>query len=81
MRDRETEREREKQRHRQRQKQAPRREPDLGLDPGTPGSCPGPEAVLTTEPPGGSPHSLAFGQEEHSSDFEIHRIEMQILVE
>ena len=28
-------------RHRQKEKQAPRREPDVGLDPGTPGSCPG----------------------------------------
>ena len=36
MRDRE--RERERQRHRQREKQAPCREPDTGLDPGTPGS-------------------------------------------
>ena len=34
----------EKQIHRQREKQAPCREPDVGLDPGTPGSCPGPEA-------------------------------------
>ena len=32
--------ERERQRHRQREKQAPCREPDVGLDPGTPGSCP-----------------------------------------
>ena len=34
----------ERQRHRQREKQAPWREPDVGLDPGTPGSCPGPKA-------------------------------------
>ena len=34
--------ERERQRHRQREKQAPCREPDAGLDPGTPGSCPEP---------------------------------------
>ena len=32
---------RERQRHRQREKQAPCKEPDVGLDPGTPGSCPG----------------------------------------
>ena len=31
-------RERERQRHRQREKQAPCREPDVGLDPRTPGS-------------------------------------------
>ena len=30
--------ERERQRHRQREKQAPCREPDVGLDPRTPGS-------------------------------------------
>ena len=29
-----------RQRHRQREKQAPCREPDTGLNPGTPGSCP-----------------------------------------
>ena len=36
--------ERERQRHRQREKQAPCREHNAGLDPGTPGSCPGPKA-------------------------------------
>ena len=35
---------REKQRHRQREKQAPCREPDMGLDPKTPGSRPEPKA-------------------------------------
>ena len=35
---RERERERKRQRHRQREKQAPCREPDVGLDPGSPGS-------------------------------------------
>ena len=37
------ERERERQRHR-REKQAPCQEPDMGLDPRTPGSRPGPKA-------------------------------------
>ena len=37
-------REREGQRHRQREKQAPCREPDMGLDPGSPGSHPEPKA-------------------------------------
>ena len=41
---RDTQRKRERQRHRQREKQAPRRECDVGLDPGTSGSCPGPKA-------------------------------------
>ena len=41
---RDTERERERWRHRQREKQAPCREPDVGLDPGTPGSCLEPKA-------------------------------------
>ena len=40
MREREREREREMQRHRQREKQAPCREPDVGLNPGSPGSHP-----------------------------------------
>ena len=34
----------ERQRHRRREKQAPCREPDSGLDPGTPGLYPGPKA-------------------------------------
>uniref|UniRef100_A0A8C0LB18 mitogen-activated protein kinase kinase kinase n=1 Tax=Canis lupus dingo TaxID=286419 RepID=A0A8C0LB18_CANLU len=41
--ERQRERERERQRHRQREKQAPCREPDVGLYPGTPGSCPEPK--------------------------------------
>ena len=43
---RETPTERERQRHRQREKQPPCREPDVGLDPGSPGSRPGLQAVL-----------------------------------
>ena len=39
-------RERERQRHRQRVKQAPWREPDVGLHPGSPGSCPGLKVAL-----------------------------------
>ena len=35
---------RERQRHRQREKQTPCRDPDVGLDLGTPGLCPGPKA-------------------------------------
>lgn len=42
MRERETER----QRHKQREKQVPCREPDVGLDPGSPGSHPGLKAAL-----------------------------------
>ena len=41
---RDTEREREVQRHRQWEKQAPHREPNVGLNPGSPGSHPGPKA-------------------------------------
>ena len=43
-RERETEKERERQRQRQREKQAQFRAPDVGLDPRTPGSRPGPKA-------------------------------------
>ena len=46
MRDRKRERERERQRHRQREKQAALREPDVGLDPGSPESRPGLKAAL-----------------------------------
>ena len=38
------ERDRERQRHRRREKQAPWREPDVGLNLGTPGSHPGQKA-------------------------------------
>ena len=37
---RDTEKERESRRHRQREKQAPGREPEVGLDPRSPGSHP-----------------------------------------
>ena len=43
---RDTLREREAQRHRHREKQAPCKEPDVGLDPGSPGSGPGPKVAL-----------------------------------
>ena len=39
-------RERKRQRHRQREKQDPCREPDVGFDPGTPGSYPALQAAL-----------------------------------
>ena len=39
-------REREADNTRQREKQAPCREPEVGLDPGSPGSRPGLQAVL-----------------------------------
>ena len=38
--------EKHRERERQKEKQAPCREPDVGLSPGTPGSCPGLKAVL-----------------------------------
>ena len=43
---RERERERERGRDRQREKQAPCREPEVGLDPASPGSCPGLKVAL-----------------------------------
>ena len=58
--ERDREREGERQRHRQREKQAPCREPDVELDPGSPGSCP--ESKADTPPlnhPGvPKPHSF-----------------------
>ncbi|XP_048971873.1 protein FAM161A isoform X8 [Canis lupus dingo] len=43
-----TQRERKRQRHRRREKQAPCQKPDVGLDPRTPGSRPGPKADFNT---------------------------------
>ena len=42
---------RERQRHRHREKQAPRREPDVGFDPRSPGSGPGLKAALNCPEP------------------------------
>ena len=42
----------ERQRHRQRKKQAPFREPDAGLDSGSPGSHPGLKGVLNCQATG-----------------------------
>ena len=42
----------ERQRHRQREKQDPRGEPEGGLDPRTPGSCPEPKADAQLSHPG-----------------------------
>ena len=47
QRERERERERERQRHRQGEKQAPCQEPDVGLDPESPGSHPGLKVALS----------------------------------
>ena len=44
--ERQRERERDRQRHKQREKQAPCKEPNAGLDPGSPGSHPGLKEVL-----------------------------------
>ena len=43
------------QRHRRRKKKAPCQEPDVGLDPGTPGSRPGPKAGAKPLASQGSP--------------------------
>ena len=45
-RERKREREGDRQRHKPREKQASCREPDLGLNPGSPGSCPGLKVAL-----------------------------------
>ena len=52
--------ERGKQRHRQREKQAPCREPDVGLNPGSPGSRPGPKAGAKPLSNPGIPEKLLF---------------------
>ena len=53
------ERQREREREaetRAEKKEAPRWEPNVGLDPGTPGSCPGPKAGAKTTGPPRNPH-------------------------
>ena len=54
---------RERQRHRQREKQTPCREPDVGLDPGTLGSSPGPKAGAKWLSYPGTPglHIISYG--------------------
>ena len=57
---REREREREGQRHRRREKQPPCREPNVGLDPRTPGSRPGPKAGAKLLSHPGIPYFYVF---------------------
>ena len=59
------ERERERQRHRQREKQAPCWEPNVGLDPGTPGSCPGPKVGAKPLRHPGVPKIYLFVHDRH----------------
>ena len=47
------------QRHRQREKQAQCREPDVGLDPRSPGPCPGLKAALNRQATWAA-HALGF---------------------
>ena len=54
------EKERERQRHRQREKQAPCREPDVGLDPRTPGSRLEPKASAKPLSYSGIPGTCLF---------------------
>ena len=49
-----------RQRHRRREKQAPCQEPDAGLNPGTPGSIPGPKAGAKPLSLPGIPCSVFF---------------------
>ena len=60
MRQRERERERERERQRHRENQVPCQEPDSGLDPETPGSCPGPKAVTKLLSQPGNPNKIYF---------------------
>ena len=59
------ERERERQRHRRREKQAPCWEPNAGLDPGTPGSHPGPKAGAKPLSHLGMSYMLGLNKKEH----------------
>ena len=57
------ERERERQRHRRREKPAPCQEPDVGLDPGAPGSRPGPKAGAKPLSHPGIPSCVSYFKE------------------
>ena len=58
---------RKRQRHRQKEKQAPRRDPNAGLDPRTPG--PGTEPKAEAQPPShpGTPWEPCFNADSDSS--------------
>ena len=65
--------ERKRQRHRQREKQAPYREPDVGLNPGTPGSHPEPKAdTQLLSHPGVPLHDFKVGKAFLSKTLEEH---------
>ena len=64
-------RKRERQRHRQREKQAPCREPDVGLDPRSPGSRPGPKAGAKPLSHPGIPAMGDFDSGDHHHNREI----------
>ena len=64
-------RERERERERQREKQAPCREPDMGLDPGSPGSHPGLKAGTKPLSHRGCPKCLYFKHKGLGFCFEI----------
>ena len=64
---RDVERAKERQKHRQREKQAPCREPDVGLDPGTPVSRSGPKAGAKPLSHPGIPQSQTLNGEEHAA--------------
>ena len=59
----------ERQRDRQREKQAPFREPDVGLDPRTPRSCPGLKAGAKPLSPPGCPRIIDSLNKNNSSVF------------
>ena len=52
--------EREWQRHRLKEKQAPCKEPDVGLEPENPGSCPDPKAEAQTLSHSGIPRFVVI---------------------
>ena len=65
-------RRRERQRHRQREEQAPYREPDVGLDSRTPGSCPGMKVGTTPQSHPGIPRILNFHNITLMSSYSFH---------
>ena len=72
---------RERQRHRQREeKQTPCREPDAGLNPRSPGSCPGPKAGAKPPSQPGIPRSCLFKDSFRGENKFLYRVNNNTLI-
>ena len=72
-----------REREAEREKQAPYKKPVVGLDPGSPGSCPGPKAGAQPLSYPGVPHVTFRSLNYHLSNWDdtIHVMRMQDILE